>query len=146
MRFIFCSDYWNPLAPDAAYEAEVNVAQKLGLSYSLMNFEALVEQQDAARAVRRVQPADSEEVAIYRGWMLKYWEEGEYSHDTDNPPLQQFREIAQRVQSRFFTLDVAQKRDGSWTIVEPGDGQVAGLPERADKETFYQALADKLKK
>ena len=71
MRFIFCSDYWNPLAPDAAYEVEINAAEKLGLSYSLINFEALVEQQNAARAVRKVEPANAEEIAIYRGWMLK---------------------------------------------------------------------------
>lgn len=303
MRFIFCSDYWNSQAPDAAYEAEVNAVQRLGLSYSLINFEALVEQQDAARAVRRVEPATAQELAIYRGWMLRpqtyeqlyqalaerglslintpaaykhchylpesysvlqgftpatawlrtgpdvstdevmkalqpfgdrpvivkdfvksrkhewheacyipsaidraavervvrhflqlqgedlneglvfreflefepltthsksgmpltrefrlfvldsqiifsvpYWEEGEYGHETDGPPLQQFREIAQRVQSRFFTLDVAREKDGDWIVVEPGDGQVAGLPERAEKDEFYQALAGKLKK
>lgn len=35
--------------------------------------------------------------------------------------------------------------DGTWTIVEPGDGQVAGLPPLADKEAFYRALADGLR-
>src|SRR5579883_740061 len=71
MRIIFCSDYWNRLAPDPAYQAEADAAAKLRLDYSLINFEALSEQQNAARAVSKVEPAASPEVAIYRGWMLK---------------------------------------------------------------------------
>lgn len=69
-----------------------------------------------------------------------YWEEGEYEGDA-HLPLDMLHEIVPKVQSRFFTLDVAKCVDGSWTIVEPGDGQVAGLPERADVEAFYLALA-----
>ena len=298
MRVIFCSDYWNPLAPDAAYETEINAAKKLGLACSLISFETLVEEQNAPRAVRKVEAASNEEMAIYRGWMLKphvyeqlyqalaakglalintpaaykhchylpeaypvlvghtprttwlrtgpdvalekvmealqpfgdrpvivkdfvksrkhewlaacyipsatdssavervvthfvhlqgadlneglvfrefmefepltthsqsgmpltrefrlfvldtqvmlaapYWEEGEYDTDT-HLPLEMVREVAAKVQSRFFTLDIAKRVDGSWTIVEPGDGQVAGLPASVDVETFYQALAD----
>lgn len=298
MRIIFCSDYWNPLSPDDAYQAEVNAAKKLGLDYVLIDFEALVERQNVARAVRRVEAASTQEGAIYRGWMLKphvyeqlylalaekglllintpaaythchylpeaypvlvghtpvstwlrtdsdvsmdavmetlrpfgdgpvivkdfvksrkhewheacyipsaadrdvvervvrrflqlqgadlneglvfrefvefepltahsksgmpltrefrlfvldgqiilstpYWEEGEYGAEA-HLPLDMLREIAQKVPSRFFTLDVAKCIDGSWTIIEPGDGQVAGLPERADVEAFYRALAD----
>ncbi|HLI70927.1 MAG TPA: ATP-grasp domain-containing protein [Ktedonobacteraceae bacterium] len=301
MRFIFCSDYWNPLAPDSAYEDEVNAVQKLGLSYSLIDFEVLVEQGDAERSVRRVEPANVEETAVYRGWMLKpqmyerlyhalrekglalintpeaykhchylpevypvlagftpastwlrtgpevsmdevmamlqpfgnkpmivkdfvksrkhewheacyiqsaanrvevervvrrfiqlqgrelneglvfrefvefepltthprsglplsreyrlfvldgqiifvtpYWEEGDYTTG-EAPPLDPFREIAQKIKSRFCTMDVARKMDGTWTIVEPGDGQVAGLPAHADREAFYRALANGLR-
>ncbi|MGH2507546.1 MAG: ATP-grasp domain-containing protein [Ktedonobacteraceae bacterium] len=297
MRIIFCADYWNPLVPEPTYEAEINAVKKLGLNYSLLNFEALVEQQNAARAVRRVETASIEEVAIYRGWMLKphvyaqlyqalaekglllintpaaykhchylpeaylvlaghtprstwlrtnaevsmdevmemlrpfgngpiivkdfvksrkhewyeacyipsatdrqavervvqrflqlqgadlneglvfrefvafepltahsksgmpltrefrlfvldgqiilstpYWEEGTYGNEVC-PSFDLFYEVVQKVQSRFFTLDVAKRIDGSWTIVEPGDGQVAGLPASADVETLYRALA-----
>ncbi|MDQ2715765.1 MAG: ATP-grasp domain-containing protein [Chloroflexota bacterium] len=298
MRIIFCSDYWNRTIPDAAYEAEAEAARRLRLNYSLINIEALIEQQNAARAVRNVDPAATEEVAVYRGWMLKpdayerlytalagkglllintpaaymhchylpesyhllagvtprsawlktgpvvsmdevmtalqqfgdrpvivkdfvksqkhewyeacyipsatdrqavervvtrflelqgadlneglvfreflefepltthsksgmplirefrlfvldgqiilatpYWEEGDYGNDAHTVlPLDDFAQIAQKIQSRFFTLDVARKRDGTWNIVEPGDGQVAGLPARADVEAFYQAL------
>ncbi len=56
-----------------------------------------------------------------------------------------FSQVAQKIQSRFFTMDVAQKRDGAWSIVELGDGQVAGLPARIDGEAFYQALKSTLK-
>jgi ATP-grasp domain-containing protein len=48
------------------------------------------------------------------------------------------------VQSRFFTMDVAKRVDGGWMIVELGDGQVAGLPVRADVGAFYRVLAGRL--
>ncbi|HVB22895.1 MAG TPA: ATP-grasp domain-containing protein [Ktedonobacteraceae bacterium] len=66
----------------------------------------------------------------------EYWEEGEYG--AVQPPMNLFNSIAQNVRSRFFTMDVAQRRDGVWMIIELGDGQVAGLPERADVTAFYQ--------
>ena len=66
-----------------------------------------------------------------------YWDEGTY---TTSPPADLFAEIAQQVQSRFFTMDVARTLDGGWLIVELGDGQVAGLPETADTALFYRAL------
>jgi hypothetical protein len=69
-----------------------------------------------------------------------YWEEGDYAGA--RPPIDAFRPIAVAVASRFFTMDVAQRADDSvWQIVELGDGQVAGIPERADMSQLYQALA-----
>jgi hypothetical protein len=56
------------------------------------------------------------------------------------PDVERFLPIARTIQSRFFTMDVAQQRDGEWLIVELGDGQVAGLPDRADPVGFYAAL------
>lgn len=295
MRFIFCADYRNPRAPDSAYEAEVDAVERLHFNYSLINIEALIEQHNASRAVKIVEPAQAEETAIYRGWMLKpdaytrlftalaqkgltlintpeaythchylpasyhltenmtarstwlntghdvsmdevmqalslfgdrpvlvkdfvksrkhewneacyiphasdrqavervvtrflqlqgedlneglvfrefvefeplvshsksgmplikefrlfvldgqiifstpYWEEGNYNHD--QPPIDMFRGIAQTIQSRFFTMDVARKLNGTWNIIELGDGQVAGLPARANPKAFYQTL------
>jgi len=57
------------------------------------------------------------------------------------PPVAAFREAAARVESRFFTMDLARRADGTWIIVELGDGQVAGLPDGADATAFYRALA-----
>jgi ATP-grasp domain, R2K clade family 3 len=75
-----------------------------------------------------------------------YWEEGDYGDDNNAlPPIDLFRQVAQKIQSRFFTMDVAQKRDGTWNIVELGDGQAAGLPARTDVEAFYQVLARLIK-
>ena len=67
-----------------------------------------------------------------------YWEEGDYAGLT--PPVDQFVEVAGKVQSRFFTMDVAKRTDGEWMIVELGDGQVAGLPDNADVRQFYHSL------
>ncbi|HUY77696.1 MAG TPA: ATP-grasp domain-containing protein [Ktedonobacterales bacterium] len=70
--------------------------------------------------------------------------------DVSAPPVAQFQPVAQRIQSRFFTMDIAplkqppgspdQLYDSRWRIVELGDGQVAGLPARLDVAAFYAAL------
>jgi hypothetical protein len=72
----------------------------------------------------------------------EYWETGEYG--VEAPPLAPFTELAGRVASRYFTMDIARRTDGGWTVIELGDGQVAGLPERADPRAFYRALQRKL--
>jgi hypothetical protein len=299
MRIIFCADPLNGKRPDPMYEREAAAAREAGLEYALLNFEALVYEQDSKAAVRRIAPANEPELALYRGWMLRpeayerlytalaalgitlintpaayrhchylpasyaiiqghtprsvwlsadtgltieqimealrpfgiepvivkdfvksrkhewaeacyipsaadrlavervvtrflqlqgadlneglvfrefvafeplarhsksgmpltkefrlffldgelllavpYWEEGDYGDL--QPPIAQFQEMARRVQSRFFTMDVAKRLDGDWMIVELGDGQVAGLPEQADVNAFYRALAGRL--
>ncbi len=38
-------------------------------------------------------------------------------------------------------LTETHRVDGSWMIVELGDAQVAGLPERLDATAFYAALS-----
>jgi hypothetical protein len=69
-----------------------------------------------------------------------YWDEGDYS-EAEQPPLEFFSKIAQTIESNFFTLDVAKQKNGGWIIIETGDGQVAGIPENADKLLFYDALS-----
>ncbi|MEO7000288.1 MAG: ATP-grasp domain-containing protein, partial [Ktedonobacterales bacterium] len=74
---------------------------------------------------------------------VPYWEEGAYDAG-EQPPVAQFAQVAAQAQSRFFTMDLAQRvDDGAWLIVELGDGQVAGLPERLDVAAFYRQLAEK---
>ncbi|HZS77694.1 MAG TPA: ATP-grasp domain-containing protein [Ktedonobacteraceae bacterium] len=297
MRVIFCASPLNNLLPDFMYEQEVEAAVKVNFDLSVINFEALVDEGDIARSLRRVTPADEAETAIYRGWMMKpdvyeqlyhglaernillintpaayrhchyfpesypvieghtprsvwmkvngevsidaimellrpfdnkpvilkdyvksrkhewteacfipsaadrqavervvsnflklqgddlneglvfrefvefeplgfhpasnmpltteyrlfyldgkliasapYWDEDDYK-EADKPPVKRFNEIAKHVQSRFFTMDVAQRKDGNWMIMELGDGQVAGLPERVNVRKFYQQIA-----
>lgn len=48
--------------------------------------------------------------------------------------------IAARFRSSFMTIDVAHLQDGSWKIVEVGDGGVSGLPVGLDPERFFAAL------
>lgn len=71
-----------------------------------------------------------------------YWEGVDYGEI--RPPEQPFAEIGRAVRSRFFTMDIAQRTDGAWIVVELGDGQVAGLPDTADPADFYAALATHL--
>lgn len=68
----------------------------------------------------------------------EYWEEGEY--EKTDLPKDFFTEIAKKIKSNFFTMDIAQKTDGDWLIIELGDGQVAGLPENADEMNFYKSF------
>lgn len=72
--------------------------------------------------------------------VFDYWDEGEYG-DT-RPELDEFIRLAQKIDSKFFTMDIAKKKDGEWIIMELGDGQVAGLPDNADKEEFYINLKE----
>lgn len=65
-----------------------------------------------------------------------YWEEGEYSVD-EHPPLDLFKEIAKGVESNFFSMDIAKAKNGEWIIIELGDGQVAGLPDKVESLQFY---------
>ena len=67
-----------------------------------------------------------------------YWDEGDYRGS--EPPIERFAGVAAAVRSRFFTMDVARRRDGDWMIVELGDGQVSGLPRESDADRFYAAL------
>lgn len=73
-----------------------------------------------------------------------YWDEGDYP--TLTPPLSHFADIAARIPSRFFTMDIAQRDNGDWMIVEIGDAQVSGLPDNADVEEFYGVVADKVRR
>jgi hypothetical protein len=70
------------------------------------------------------------------------WDDGDYGSAT--PPSELLVEISRRVQSRFFTMDVARTKAGEWMVMELGDAQVAGLPERADPEDLFRPLADRL--
>jgi hypothetical protein len=72
--------------------------------------------------------------------VFNYWDEGDY--DDIKPDFENFKEVGSKVNSNFFTMDVAQKKDGDWIIMELGDGQVSGLPDNADKIGFYKALKE----
>lgn len=42
--------------------------------------------------------------------------------------------------SRLYTLDFGELTDGSWRILEAGDGGVSGPSEGQDLETFYRTM------
>ncbi len=67
-----------------------------------------------------------------------YWGEGQY--DGETPDLGVVADLLPRVRSRFFAVDVAQKEDGSWLVMELNDGGSAGVPEGGSVEAFYEGL------
>lgn len=58
----------------------------------------------------------------------------------DKVPYEIFDEIAKKFSSCFFTMDVAKLQDGSWTILEVGDGQVSDLPPNEIPIEFYDRI------
>ncbi|MEO1287136.1 MAG: ATP-grasp domain-containing protein [Chloroflexota bacterium] len=71
---------------------------------------------------------------------VRYWDVDGYD-ENDRPPDDLFADLARQVKSQFFTMDVAQRPDGTWMIIELGDAQVAGLPDSTDRDRFYKSLA-----
>lgn len=67
-----------------------------------------------------------------------YWEEGEYK--LSKPDTTEFEEIAKQIKSNFFSMDIARQKNGELIIIELGDGQVAGLPDKTNRNEFYKQL------
>lgn len=44
------------------------------------------------------------------------------------------------LESLYYTIDYAELSDGSWKVIEAGDGGVSGLPETLDKKKYYELL------
>jgi hypothetical protein len=68
----------------------------------------------------------------------KYWEFKGYN--TSIPPDALIQSVIKKINSRFFTIDTAQKEDGEYTVIEVGDGQVSSLPDLSDITEFYANL------
>jgi hypothetical protein len=54
--------------------------------------------------------------------------------------LADWETIAQRFPNPFISMDLARQENGSWLIVEVGDGGVSGLPTSIEPAAFYRAL------
>ena len=62
--------------------------------------------------------------------------QGEYTPEPPKALIQKYK----RLGSLFYTIDYAELTDGSWKIIEAGDGQVSGLSDGQDAEFFYRTL------
>ena len=62
-----------------------------------------------------------------------------------NPDPNFVKDVAFQIDSNFFTIDVAEKEDGSWMIIETGDGQVSGLSPEQNCLEFYASMQEVLK-
>ena len=58
---------------------------------------------------------------------------------TPQPP-QVLIEKYRNLDSPYYTVDFAELEDGTWKIVEAGDGGVSGLSEKQDYEQYFRAL------
>ncbi len=67
-----------------------------------------------------------------------YWGEGNY--EGTSPGLDVIASVLPLVRSRFFAIDVAQKEDGTWFVMELNDGGTAGVPEGGSAKDFYAGL------
>lgn len=50
-----------------------------------------------------------------------------------------------KIESNFYTIDFAETADGSWVVLETGDGQVSGLSSAQSRFQFYDSLRNILK-
>lgn len=59
-------------------------------------------------------------------------------------PISFIKSVADMVykasKSELFTIDIAQKTNNDWVVIEIGDGQVSALPDSMDKLEFFKAL------
>lgn len=76
-----------------------------------------------------------------------YWTEAE---DVESPRLTdeglEFARSAARIAAKhvnFFVLDIGEKQEGGWVLIEVNDGQMSGL-SMIDPDAFYRNLADAL--
>lgn len=52
------------------------------------------------------------------------------------------QEASRKISGKFITMDVAEKEDGNWMIMETGDGQVSGMPSESTALGFYNKLKE----
>jgi hypothetical protein len=53
------------------------------------------------------------------------------------------KQVIPNIDSNFFTIDIAEKEDGTWMILECGDGQVSGLSPDQDEFIYYSVFLEK---
>lgn len=70
----------------------------------------------------------------------KYW--GRLTSFDTELPLEWMQRLVSKIDSAFFTMDVALKEDGTWVVIELGDGQVASLPSPDLAPQFFRDLAE----
>ncbi len=58
---------------------------------------------------------------------------------TPEPP-KELVEKYRNLPSIYYTIDFAELADGTWKIMEAGDGSVSGLSEFQDAEQYFRAL------
>lgn len=65
-----------------------------------------------------------------------------FDADLDTPDFSAFERLARRIDSPFFTMDLACLESGDWAIVELNDGGVSMLPASLDPRELLSALRE----
>lgn len=60
-------------------------------------------------------------------------------------PPQDLLEKYKKLESVYYTIDYAELEDGTWKVIEAGDGGVSGLSEFQDYEQYFRALYQSFK-
>lgn len=61
-------------------------------------------------------------------------------HGYTPEPLKELIEKYRNLPSCYYTVDYAELADGSWKVMEAGDGSVSGLSENQNAEHYFRAL------
>ena len=68
-----------------------------------------------------------------------------FNKNFNKPNINFLKEISYNIKkSNFYTIDVAELTDGTWKVLECGDGQVSGLASMQNEMIFYTMLQDNL--
>lgn len=59
-----------------------------------------------------------------------------------NRPFDELIQKYSRLQSSFYTVDYAECADGSFKVIETGDGGVSGLPDSLSPDLFYKEVRE----
>ncbi len=62
--------------------------------------------------------------------------QGNYTPEPPRVLIEKYKYLG----SRYYTVDYAELEDGTWRIVEAGDGEVSGLSDNQDYEAYFRAL------
>jgi hypothetical protein len=74
-----------------------------------------------------------------------FWAKGQLIFASGDAPVADFQDLASKVQSPFFSMDLGLLKSGDWTIVELGDGQVSSFKAEGVGPSFYARLKEVLK-
>lgn len=78
----------------------------------------------------------------YRNELMMLMKSSYQIMEYSKPPIELINKY-KMLDSPFFTIDFAELEDGSWTIIECGDGQVSGITDASQTELFYKLLKEK---
>ncbi len=62
--------------------------------------------------------------------------QGNYTSEPPKDLLEKYKQL----ESCFYTVDYAELDDGTWKVIEAGDGSVSGLSENQDYKQFFRTV------